>query len=145
LRIVDALTRVGLVPAGQIATLYMDADVTAARVLNSTRPSREDCWHVAAELAGVHQVDERTITFTYGLAIGIRQRLTFAPPPAARSKWISEEYKQLAEPDRRDVQRYIPKLLKVQTPPQAASPRARDELAAAREWTRAAGRLARSR
>jgi hypothetical protein len=45
--------------------------------------------------------------------------------------------------NRRDVQRYIRKLLKAQDPPKPKAPKAEVELAAAKRWMEEAGRLAR--
>jgi hypothetical protein len=98
---------------------------------------------VAAELAGLHGVERVVIGFSFGLAIGIRLGRTFAPPPKSRSKWISDEYKRLTEPNRRDAQQYIRKLLKAQTPPTPRPSSTAEELAAAKRWIREAGRLGR--
>jgi hypothetical protein len=142
-QVADVLKRVGLVPMGQLASLFIDVDRAASRALNSVWSTGEDCRVVAGELASAHRVEALTISFAYGLAIGIRQGRTFAPPPKHRSKWISDEYKRLTEPNRRDAQRYIRKLLKAQTPPRPKAPPAEVELAAAKRWAQEAGRLAR--
>src|SRR5687767_239315 len=97
-QVADVLSQIGAVPMGQMASLFVDVDVAAARALNIRRPSRRDCLAVAAELAGEHQINPLIVSFAYGLAIGVRQGRTFAPKSAPRSKaWISEEYRQLHE------------------------------------------------
>jgi hypothetical protein len=141
-QVADVLTRVGIVPRGLLASLFIDVDLAAVRVLNPTRPELTDCRIVAAELAGAHGVDRVTIGFAFGLAIGIRLGRTFIQP-RPRSKWISDEYKRLTESNRKDAQRYIRKLLKAQDPPPPRAPKAEVELAAAKRWTQDIGRLAR--
>jgi hypothetical protein len=142
-QVADVLTRVGIVPRGLLASLFLDVDRAAARVLNPNWPMGIDCRVVAAELSVAHSVDRVIIGFAFGLAIGIRQGRTFAPPPRRHSKWISDEYKRLSEHNRRDVQRYIRKLLKAQDPPKPKAPKAEVELAAAKRWMQEAGQLAR--
>jgi hypothetical protein len=77
-QVADVLTCVGIVPRGLLASLFVDVDVAAARALNSTRPSREDCHSVANELAAAHGIDTLTASFAYGMAIGVRQGRRFA-------------------------------------------------------------------
>ena len=140
-RLADALRRVGGLPLGSITPLYLDCDVAAARALNVTRAEPADRRAVVLGIASEHKLPVDVVGFAYGIATGIRLGRTFATPPIQRSKWISEEYKRLSEPARRDAQRYIRKLLKIQDPPLPKSKPA-DEIAAAKAWARKAGRLA---
>lgn len=142
-RVADVLTRVGRVPLGSITALFIDVDRAASRAVNPSRPSYEDCRIVAVELASAHHIDPATVAFTFGVAIGVRMGRTFAPPPTPRTKWISDEYKRLHEGNRRDVQRYIRKLLKAQEPPRPPAASPQEELAAARRWMQQAGKAAR--
>ena len=72
-QVADVLAQIGAVPMGQMASLFVDVDVAAARALNIRRRSRRDCLAVAAELAGEHHINPLIIGFAYGLAIGVRQ------------------------------------------------------------------------
>lgn len=143
-RVADILHRVGCVPMGQLAGLFVDVDRAGVRAIDPVRPSGEDCRLVAAALAYEHHLEAVVVSFAYGLAVGVRQGRTFAPPPPRRSKWISDEYKRLSEPSRRDVQKYIRTLLRAQEPPKPPAPPAALEVEAARRWVRAAGKLART-
>jgi hypothetical protein len=142
-QVAAVLRRVGLVPMGKLASLFIDVDRAAARVLNAARPSQQDCHVIAAELSRAHGIERLTVSFSSGLAIGIRQGRTFLPPPLRRSKWISDEYRRLTERNRRAAQRYIRRLLKAQEPEKRSAPSADVEMAAAKKWMQQAGRLAR--
>jgi hypothetical protein len=96
-----------------------------------------------AQLLEEHRHDARLVAYIAGLAHGVRLGRRFVKPPPPRSKWISAEYKRLTEPNRRDVQRYIRRLLKAQTPPRPAAPSADVEMASATRWSRRMGELAR--
>ena len=125
-RVADILIRTGAAPTGELATMYCEADVTAARFLND---------HTGCHIPVAP-------TFLQGFAIGLRLGRTFAPLPRPRSKWISDEYRRLSEASRRDVQRYIRRLLRLQNPPPPKAPPAPVEVEAARTWAKKAGRLA---
>lgn len=153
-QVADVLRRVGHVPLGQIASLFVDLDTAAARVLNVSRPSHDNCESVAQDAARQHQMEPIITSFAFGLAVGLRQGRAFAPAPPPRAKhWISEEYRQLYEENRRTAAKFIRTLLKAQGAPRqpgASSPtRAsqqatkESELAAAQRWARETGRAAR--
>jgi hypothetical protein len=76
-------------------------------------------------------------------SLRLRVGRRFVKPPPPRSKWISAEYKRLTEPNRRDVQKYIRRLLKAQEPRRPPAPSADVEIATARR-TREIGRTARA-
>ena len=117
-RLADALRRIGGLPLGSITTLFLDCDVAAARALNATLTEPTSCQAVVRAVAAEHQVTIDVAGFTYGMATGVRLGRSFAPEPKPRSKaWISEEYRQLTEPNRRDAAKYIRKLLKAQGVP----------------------------
>jgi hypothetical protein len=146
-RLADALRRVAGLPRGSIAVVYMDADVAAARALDyrftTGSESVSACLAIAASIAAEHRIPVDVAACTYGIAVGVRLGRTFAPQPKARSKWISEEYKRLSEPARRDVQQYIRRLLKIQDPPTPKAPASpQEELAAAKRWAREMGHVA---
>ena len=144
-RVGDVLHRVGLVPMGRLASVFIDVDRAAVRVLNTARPSREDCHVIAAELAGMHAIDRVTVGFCYGLAIGIRQGRTFAPVSRRSKQWISDEYRQLREHNRRAAARFIRQLLKAQGAPRPTTTKRgiADDVEAAQRWIREAGAVAR--
>ena len=144
-RLADALRRIAGLPVGSVAVVYMDADVAAARALDLRGTTAGPCLAVAAWIAAEHRIPVDVAACCYGIAAGIRLGRTFATPPHRRSKWISDEYKRLSEPNRRDAQKYIRKLLRAQGPPPrppAASPQ--EEIEAARAWAKRAGREARA-
>jgi hypothetical protein len=151
IRVADALTRIGNVPTGSVAMLFMDVDRAAARALD---PLTVDASltlvseSVAMRVATEHKLAREVVAYAYGLAIGIRLGTRFAPRPPKRSKqWISEEYKQLNEDYRRLAARLIRDLLKVQGSPRSTErvkgSSAKDEAMAARKWVREMGRAAR--
>ena len=143
-RLADALRRVAGLPLGSVAQVFMDADVAAARALDYRTDTPTPCRAIAAGITAEHKIASDTAACTYGIAVGVRLGRTFVPQPKARSKWISAEYAALSEPNRRDVQRYIRRLLRIQNPPARANKAAsaQEELAAAKRWAREMGRLA---
>ena len=141
-RLADALRRVGGLPLGSITPLYVDCDVAAARALNVRREEPANCRGVVLNIASEHKLPVDVVGFAYGIATGVRLGRTFAPEPRSRSKWISDEYKRLTEPNRRDAQRYIRRLLRIQEPPPPKAAPIADEVAAAKRWSREAGRRA---
>jgi hypothetical protein len=92
----------------------LDVDVAAARGLNPLTDNAASCSMLAASFAAEHKIPIDVAACAYGIAVGVRLGRTFAPPAPRRTKWISEEYKQLTESNRRDVQRYIRRMLKIQ-------------------------------
>lgn len=141
-RLASALTRIGAVPIGSAASLFVDVDRAAVRALNG-HPTHVEM--LMADMADAHGLPLAVVATCYGIAAGVRLGRTFIVPPPHRKKWISEEYARLTEHNRRDVQRYIRKLLKAQTPPTPKPSDPRAELAAARKWCRTAGAIARAR
>ena len=139
-RLASALTRIGAVPVGSAASLFVDVDRAAVRALNG-HPVHVETF--MADVADAHGLPLAVVATCHGIAVGVRLGRTFVTPPPRRRKWISEEYARLTEHNRRDVQRYIRKLLKAQSPPMPKRSDPAVELAAARRWSREAGRLAR--
>jgi hypothetical protein len=144
-RLRDDLVRLTALPEAIVAPLYMDADRYAGRyMLKHAADGHATASDIADDLLREHrQVSAALVGYIAGLAHGIRRGRTFAPPPRARSKWISDEYKRLSEPNRRTVQKHIRALLKAQTPIRQPAPSAAAELAAAKRWTERFGRAAR--
>jgi hypothetical protein len=138
-----------LTASGAAVPVYIDADRLAGRWMLSPhaadhQPAR--CT-VATIKADYPAMAIELVAYIAGFAQGIRIGRTFAPAPASRAKrWISEEYRQLTEPGRRDAARYIRKLLKIErhrdVKPHAAP--AAVEAASARAWVRKAGQTARA-
>ena len=141
-RLADALRRIAGLPLGSIAQIYSDADVAAARAFNIYTDNPTTCSTVAASIAAEHQIPVVVAACAYGIAVGVRLGRTFAPQPRARSKWISDEYKRLSEPARREAQKYIRKLLRIQDPPPPKAPPPGVEGEAAKAWAKKMGRLA---
>jgi hypothetical protein len=145
-RLADALRRVAGLPLGSIALVYTDADVASARALDARELDRaQPCLAVAAWIAAEHRIPVDVAACVFGIATGVRLGRTFIADRPHRSKWISDEYKRLSEPNRRDVQRYIRRLLKIQEPTRhapAASPQ--EEVAAARQWIKTAAQRRRA-
>ena len=142
----DLLRLTGL-PEGIASGIYADADRIAGRYLMSPHAAdHQVALCTIAALFAEHRQEVQLVAYIAGLAHGVRLGKRFSPPPLSRSKWISEEYKRLTEPNRRDAQRYIRKLLKAQTSALAPRPAssAAEDLADARRWVRDVGRLARS-
>jgi hypothetical protein len=121
LRLSDALRRIAGLPLGSIAQVYLDVDVAAARGLNPLTDNAASCSVLAASFAAEHKIPLDIAACAYGIAVGVRLGRTFAPPAPRLKKWISEEYKQLTEPNRRDVRRYIRRILKIQIQGRAPS------------------------
>jgi hypothetical protein len=150
IRVSDALTRIGNVPRGSVAMLFMDVDRAAARALD---PLTADASRtlvsesVAMRVATEHKLAGEVVAYAYGLAVGIRLGTRFAPRPKRSKQWISEEYKQLNEDYRRLAARIIRDLLKVQGSPRSTERikrgSANAEAMAARKWVREMGRAAR--
>jgi hypothetical protein len=141
----DNLLRLTGLPEAAASGVYINADRIAGRYLLSTYaadPQRAS--GIIAELLEEHRQNAQLVAYIAGLALGVRLGRRFSLPPKPRAKWISDEYKRLAEPNRRDVQKYIRKLLKAQEPPPPRAARAEDETATAREWARRVGREARA-
>jgi hypothetical protein len=144
-RLSSALQRIGGAPVGVIASLFMDVDRAAVRALDPRGPiPGPSCTDVTSAIATAHRLPIEVIACCYGIAVGVRLGRTFIVPPSPRRKWISEEYARLTEHNRRDVQRYIRRLLKAQAPPTPRSSDPHAELSAARKWIRTAGALARA-
>ena len=141
--------------------MYLDADVAAARALDYRTDRPTPLGTVAAGMAAEHKIAIDIAACAYGVAVGVRLGRTFAPPAKPRSKaWISDDYRQLTEPNRRDAAKYIRKLLKIQGAPRTigrpyaptspATPASDDvragdpeaELAAAKRWARDIGHVA---
>jgi hypothetical protein len=142
----EYLRRLSGLPPAAAVPLYQDADLVAGRIL-STRASvdLERASDTIAALRDVHPQPVAIVAYVTGLAFGVRLGKTFSAPPKRRSKWISEEYKRLSEPSRRQVQRLIRMLLKAQEP--ALFNKRRDpqeDVADARRWIQAAGKQARA-
>jgi hypothetical protein len=144
-RLRDDLVRLTGLPEGIAAPLYMDADRYAGRYM--LKPAADDYGSandIADDLLRLYrQVPAALAGYIAGLAHGIRRGRTFAAPPRARSKWISDEYKRLSEPNRRTVQKHIRALLKAQTPARQPAPSAAAELVAAKQWVQRFGAAAR--
>lgn len=160
-RLADAVRRAGGVPLGAITTVYMDADVAAARALNPYSDFT-DAEAVAEAIASEHHLSVTIAACAYGIAVGVRLGRTFAPQPKPRSRaWISEDYRQLTEPNRRDAAKYIRRLLRGQgtsrplgrpygalsppssVPREAGRPASIEEkIAAAKRWVRDIGHVA---
>src|SRR5688572_5206914 len=138
------LIRLTGMPAAVAIGIYADADRIAGRYLMS--PHAADHLNAQCTIAALladHRHDRQLVAYIAGLAHGVRLGRRFIKPPPPRSKWISDEYKRLTEPSRRDVQKYIRRMLKAQEPRRPPAPSADVEIAAAQDWTRHIGRLAR--
>ena len=134
----------GLSPAAAVP-LYQDADLVAGRILTARASTPlEGAADTIATLRENHRHSASIIGYVVGFAFGVRLGKSFAPPPRPRSKWISDEYRRLTEPNRREVQKVIRLLLKAQSPPPPKSSRPEDSIASAIRWMRTAGRQARA-
>ena len=113
----------GLAKAPAVA-LYQDADRVAGRILNPYGPLDvpRGLDTTGALRAGHAACPGPVVGYVAGLAFGVRLGRTFTAPPRRRSTWISEEYRRLSESSRREVQRFIRRLLKAQEAPQVAAP-----------------------
>jgi hypothetical protein len=131
-RIADVLHRVGRVSLGELTPAYIDADRAAVRALDSRQARTPQAW---------------PSTFVFGFAVGLRLGRGFVKPPRRSKHWISEDYRALAEHNRRTAARFIRQLLKAQAPNPSDLTRAyvpaSEQAEIAHRWAQRTGALAR--
>lgn len=128
-------------------SIYTDADRYAGRWMATPAACGREPALSAVDGVRADHLNTPIILVAYvtGMAQGIRIGRTFAPIQRRAKQWISEEYRRLTVAGRRDVQRYIRKLLKIeQRKPAAAGAPAATEATHAREWARQMGSNART-
>jgi hypothetical protein len=130
--------------------IYTDADRFAGRwIAMPERAGRTPALSAITEVAEGHPATAITlVAYITGLAQGIRLGRILAPAQKKRAKrWISEEYRRLSEAGRREVARYVRRLLALEigNPKPRRMASAKEEARAARAWIQRAGAETRER
>ena len=160
-QLADALERVGGVPVGLLALIFMDVDRSAAQVFDArfavraARRGERDAIpradEVAMSVASEHAASRGAVAFTYGCAIGLRLGRQFWPRSLRPQRYLSDDYRRLDRNQKDRVTRFIRALLRGDEPrhvpgPKPGSQRATvaEDLVAIRRWKREAGERVRA-
>lgn len=118
--VADALRRVGGVPLGKLAVVFMDADVWAARAFSARyavraalreagdAPRADD---VVPPIADEHGVPAGSVAFTFGLAVGLRLGQRFWPRGMRTLRYLPDDFAKLDRNQRDRVTRIVRSLL----------------------------------
>jgi hypothetical protein len=162
-QVADALSRVGTVPVGLLALVYMDVDRYAAQAfsaryavraaLRGERNAVRRADDVADIVSHEHHVTMQAASFAYGCAIGLRLGQRFWPRSTRTQRYLSDDFAKLDRNQRDRVTRIVRNLLEGIEPYRTPGPRPgtkprhvtiATDLAAAKRLLREAGQRVRA-
>ena len=162
--VADALRRVGGVPLGLLALVFMDVDRAAAQAFSPRNAVRaalrgediKDQVRTTSDLpqyvAAEHGVSVSAAAFAYGCAIGLRLGRQFWPRSERPRRYISDDYRRLDRNQKDRVTRIIRGMLTgydvIMKPGPKPGPQRQTiieaDLAAGARWKRESGQRVRN-